>query len=81
MPTEAEERDARIALLEYFQRGHIVEDVARDGIIGAEDINVAEVVRALATAGLLRRVRGRTKGSVYLITETGHAALTILKRP
>jgi hypothetical protein len=81
MPAASKERRLRILLLSYFKQGHSISRLSQEAQ-RFPDFSRGElkrVARALADVGLITRIRGATKGTVFLITQDGLATLAALE--
>jgi len=72
------DEEARKAVLEYFRVPRRTSDILDDHIVDDWDGDHAELVRTLATAGLLDHVRGKTSGKIYVLSAIGEAALYLM---
>ena len=63
--TDEQRRD----ILYYFRHGRFTADVAN--VESVAGLDRPQIIRALVTAGLLRKLRGRTTGSVYILSDLG----------
>lgn len=63
--------EARDIVLRRFKRAGRVTDLTDEGLMDGFEGDVAEFVRALFKAGLLDKVRGSTRGTIYETSATG----------
>lgn len=71
------DEEARKAVLEYFRVPRRTSDLLDDHIVDGWDGDHTSLVRILYAAGLLRHLRGRTRGKVYVLSDAGRAVLDI----
>ena len=81
--TEAEilGRRLKVALLKYFQAGHTLAKLGAESDQFAPDFTRQELqdaARGLVAAKFLRRIRGKTRDSVYITSEDGKTTLAAL---
>ena len=74
-------RKLSIALLRYFQVGHTLARLSAHAadFPGYTADELKDAARGLIAAGFVRRARGKTKDSVFLITQDGLATLAALE--
>ena len=62
---------ARLIVLKRFMRAARTSDLTDERLLEGYPGRPSDLVLALRDAGLLRRVRGRSRGVVYIATEAG----------
>lgn len=67
--------EARQVILRRFMKAARVTDLTEEHLLDDYPGDVSALVRALYTAGLLEKVRGATRGSIYATSPLGQAAL------
>ena len=71
------DEEARKAVLEFFRLARRTSDLLDFHVLDGWCGDHASLVRILYAAGLLRHLRGRTRGKVYILTDAGRAVLDI----
>jgi hypothetical protein len=69
--------EQRRDILRYFQVGRFASDLVE--VPSVQGLDRSEVVRALTSAGLLHKLRGETRGTVYVLSELGALVLAHLE--
>jgi predicted transcriptional regulator len=77
-PADQRRRRLTITLLQFFTLAHSMTAVSQEaGEFSREEMQ--EAARGLIAAGFLCRVKGKTRGAVYVLTQEGLAALKALE--
>ncbi len=80
-PADPRIRRLTIALLRFFAVAHSMAAVSQEGgtLSGYSRRERRHTAHGLLAAGFLRQVRGKTRGTVYVLTQDGLAALRALE--
>ncbi len=80
-PADPRTRRLTVALLRFFIVAHSMAAVSQEGgaLSGYSRRERRHAARGLLAAGFLRQVRGKTRGTVYVLTQDGLAALRALE--
>ena len=76
-PTPLDDQ-TRAEVLRFFRKGRFANDLAQVPALAERSIDRRTLVRCLVVAGLLVKVRGATRGTVYTLAPLGEAVLALL---